>query len=49
MEGKEGSWTGSPGVGTVVSGRGGVAQEEGVEEGICWSREEMGVRWEKEE
>ena len=35
MEGSEGSWgaTGSPGVGTVVSGRGGVGQE-GVGEGI---------------
>ena len=38
--------TGSPGVGTVVSGRGGVPQV-GVEEvGNWWSREEMGVRWE---
>ena len=33
MEGNDGNWIGSPGVGTVVSGRGGVAQE-GVEEGI---------------
>ena len=43
MEGSDGRLTGSPGVGTVVSGRGGVAQ---VEVGIWWSREEMGVRWE---
>ena len=50
MEGSDANWgaTGSPGVGTVVSGRGGVAQV-GAEEGIWWSKEEMGVRWEKEE
>ena len=46
MEGSDGRLTGSPGVGTVVSGRGGVAQVEVEEVGIWWSREEMGVRWE---
>ena len=45
MEGSDGRMTGSPGVGTVVSGRGGVAHV-GEELGIWWSREEMGVRWE---